>query len=264
MTVAGIWQNEYNSQMTLSEVNPNLVVGTYSSTTGSTGKYYVIGWQTSAEPTSKAGQPVCLAIDWHSIVAGPSDNSWHWTSGLSGQISMENRVEQLILAHAMIASCDFPGLCATGNYIDKLIYNRVSHEAPEPLPLPGSEAGGDAGPALVGTWQGSDGTVLIIQSVTPYTGNAFGFIQGKMTWNGGPSMIYGVTDINAVSDGLSLQSVSIVGLPSDGGGPALTYAGTLDLVGGMMTLVELSSSATANDATYVQTTVGQLTFKRIA
>lgn len=264
MTLAGVWQNEYNSQMTLSEVNTNLVVGKYSSTTGSTGEYYVLGWQTTAEPTAQAGQPVSLAIDWHSIVAGPSDNSWHWTSGLSGQISIENGAEQLVLAHAMIASCDFPGLCTTGNYIDKLIYNRVSHEAPQAMPIPDGSAGTDAAPSLIGTWQGSDGTVFMIQSVSPYTGNAFGVIYGKMTWRGGPSMIYGVTDINAASAGLSLQSVSIVGLPSSGGGPALTYAGTLDLTNGTMTLVELSSTATANNATYVQTTVDQLTFKRVA
>jgi len=263
MTVAGVWQNEYNSQMVLSEVNPNLVVGKYSSTTGSSGEYYVIGWQTSAEPTAQAGQPVSLAIDWHSIVAGPSDNSWHWTSGLSGQINIVGTSEQLVLAHAMIASCDFPGLCATGNYIDKLIYNRVSHEAPAAEPLPQTGAGGEAAPSLVGTWQGSDGTVFMIQSVTPYTGNAFGLIYGKMTWGGGPCMIYGVTDINAVSSGLNLQSVTIVGLPSDGGGPALAYAGTLDLNAGTMTLVELSSMATANNATYVQTTVGQVTFSKV-
>jgi len=263
MTVAGTWQNEYNSQMVLSEVNPNLVVGKYSSTTGSSGEYYVIGWQTSAEPTAQAGQPVCLAIDWHSIVAGPGDNSWHWTSALSGQINIVNTSEQLVLAHAMIASCDFPGLCPTGNYIDKLIYNRVSHEAPAPQPLPTGQGGSDAAPSLVGTWQGSDGTVFMIQSVVPYTGNAFGFIQGKMTWGGGPSMIYGVTDINAVSAGLMLQSVTIVGLPSDGGGPALAYGGTLDLNSGTMTLVELSSTATPNNATYVQTTVNQITFKKV-
>ncbi len=263
MTVAGVWQNEYNSQMTLSEVNTNLVVGTYSSTTGSTGKYYVVGWQTTAEPTAAAGQPVCLAIDWHSIVAGPGDNSWHWTSALSGQINIVNSSEQLVLAHAMIASCDFPGLCAAGNYIDKLIYNRVSHEAPAPAPLPDPENAPAAAPSLVGTWQGSDGTVFMIQSVQPYTGNAFGFITGKMTWGGGPSMIYGVTDINAASGGLSLQSVTIVGLPSDGGGPALAYGGTLDLNSGTMTLVELASTATANSATYVQTTVNQITFKKV-
>jgi hypothetical protein len=262
MTLAGVWQNEYNSQMTLSEVNTNLVVGTYASTTGSSGEYYVIGWQTTAEPTASAGQPVCLAIDWHSIVAGPSDNSWHWTSGLSGQINIVNTSEQLVLAHAMIASCDFPGLCVAGNYIDKLTYNRVSHEAPEPLSLPNTEGDGDAAPSLVGTWLGSDGTVFMVQSVTPYTGNAFGLLYGKMTWHGGPSMIYGLTDINAASAGLALQSVSIVGLPSAGGGPAITYAGTLDLASGTMTLVELSSTSTPNSATYVQTTVGQVTFKK--
>lgn len=259
MTLAGVWKNEYGSQMSLS-VSGNLVSGTYESTTGSSGEYRVVGYQTSADPTTTAGQAASLAIEWHSIVAGPSDNSWHWVSGLSGQLSIRNGVEQLVLSHALVASIDFPGLAPAGTYIDKLIYSRASDEAPAALPLPESDE--DATDPLVGSWYAPDGTALLISSVVPYTGNAFGYVMGKLVWNGGPSQLYGVTDINAAPDGLGLQSVALVGLPSDGGGPAVSLAGTLDLAAGVLTLLDQNSVSTAPNATYVETNISCMTFTR--
>jgi Avidin family len=259
MSLAGVWKNEYGSTMTLSLANANLVTGTYQSSTGSTGTYEVVGYQTSANPTPSAGQAVSLAIDWHSVVQGPPDNSWHWVSGLSGQISIQNGVEQLVLAHALVASIDFPGLAAAGTYIDKLIYHRVSASASQST-IPSGKAVPAAADPLVGSWFAMDGTALLIQSVVPYPGNAFGWIFGKMTWKGGPSLIYGVTDINAASGGLNLQSVSIVGLPSDAGGPAISLSGTLDLNRGMLTLLNLQSQSTAPGNSYVQTLVSTKEF----
>ncbi|MGC6329010.1 avidin/streptavidin family protein [Rhizorhabdus sp. FW153] len=261
MSLAGIWENEYGSRMTLSLADPNLIVGKYESTTGSTGEYRVIGYQASADPTSSAGQACALAIDWHSVVAGPPDNSWHWVSGLSGQLSLQSSGEQLVLSHAMVASVAFPGLAQAGTYIDKLIYTRVGEQHDIPAePLPGEEVLADN--PLVGSWFAQDGTALLIQSVVPYAGNAFGYVFGKLIWNGGPSLLYGVTDINAGSAGLDLQSVSIVGLPSDAGGPAISLAGTLDLSSGVLTLLDQNSSSTAPDATYVETTISSKTFTR--
>jgi len=259
MTLAGVWKNEYGSQMTLS-VSGNLVTGTYESTTGSTGKYCVIGWQTSADPTTSVGQAATLAIEWHSIVSGPPDDSWHWVSGLSGQLSIQDGAEQLVLSHALVASIDFPGLAPAGTYIDKLIYTRSSAEAPGATALP--EPKDAATDPLVGSWYASDGTALLISSVVPYTGNAFGYVMGKLIWNGGPSLLYGVTDINAAPDGLALQSVAVAGLPSDAGGPAISLAGTLDLASGILTLLDQNSVSTAPDATYVETNISCKMFKR--
>jgi avidin family protein len=261
MSLAGVWKNEYGSTMTLSLANTNLVTGTYQSSTGSTGTYEVIGYQTNADPTPSAGQAVSLAIDWHSVVQGPPDNSWHWVSGLSGQISIQNGVEQLVLEHALVASIAFPGLAAAGTYIDKLIYQRIATSALQSAAPSGTAAPVAADP-LVGSWFAMDGTALLIQSVVPYPGNAFGWIFGKMTWNGGPSMIYGFTDINAFPDKLNLQSVSIVGLPSDAAGPAISFSGTLDLRNGQLTLLNLQSQSTAPGNTYVQTLVSSKIFTK--
>ncbi|PTS79932.1 hypothetical protein DBR17_11380 [Sphingomonas sp. HMWF008] len=261
MSLAGIWENEYGSRMTLSLADSNLIVGKYESTTGSTGEYRVVGYQASGEPTPSGGQPCALAIDWHSVVAGPPDNSWHWVSGLSGQLSIQASGEQLVLSHAMVASVAFPGLAQAGTYIDKLIYTRVGAQGEiAGDPLPAGEVLADN--PLVGSWYAPDRTALLIQSVVPYADNAFGYVFGKLIWNGGPSLLYGVTDINAASAGLGLQSVSIVGLPSDAGGPAVSLAGTLDLSRGVLSLLNQNSSSTAPDATYVETTIACKTFTK--
>jgi saccharopepsin len=263
MSLAGVWKNAYGSTMALSLVNPNLVTGTYKSSTGSTGTYEVIGYQTSADPTSQAGQAAALAIDWHSIVAGPPDNSWHWVSGLSGQLSIQNGVEQLVLAHSLVASVDLPGLAAAGTYIDKLIYQRVSTTpVQEQVLAPGGGHGAAAADPLVGSWFAVDGTALLISSVMPYPGNAFGWVLGKFIWNGSPSLLYGVTDINAQSEGLTKQAVSIVALPSDKGGPAMSLSGTLDFSSGILTMLDLQSQATAPANTYLQTLVSSLEFSK--
>ena len=259
MSLAGVWKNSYGSTMSLSLVDQNLVAGTYKSSTGSTGTYEVIGYQTGHEPTSAAGQAAALAIDWHSVVAGPPDNSWHWVSGLSGQLSIQNGIEQLVLAHSLVASVDFPGLAAAGTYIDKLIYQRVSTAPIEERPsAPGEGQGAAAADPLVGSWFAADGTALLISSVVPYSGNAFGWVLGKLIWKGSTSLLYGMTDINAQSAGLTKQSVSIVSLPSDQGGPALSFSGTLDLGSGILTMLELQSQSTAPANSYLETQVSSL------
>lgn len=261
MTVQGLWQNEYGSQMSLNVYSGGMVFGTYRSSTGSTGKYYVVGWQQPTEPTTAAGQPVALAIEWHSISGGQGDASWNWTSGLSGQISIENNAQQLVLAHAMVASSDFPGLCKAGTYIDKLIYTRVSGGEADAMDKPPAGAALAADP-LAGTWRSDDGTVVLTLQVQPSTDNMFGWVSGQVRTGGGTFQIEGMTDINARSSGLYLQSTSITALTPVGG--VVAYAGTLDLRTGVLTVLNLGSGATSADATYVQTTAGQSTFRRIA
>lgn len=263
MSLAGVWKNAYGSTMSLRLANGNLLTGTYESSTGSTGTYVVIGCQTRDDPTPAAGQAAALAIDWHSAVTGPRDDSWHWVSGLSGQLSVLNGGEQLVLAHSLVASIDFPGLAAAGTYLDKLIYQRVSAmPSQEPVPAPREGAGTAAVDPLAGSWFAPDGTALLISSVVPYPGHAFGWVFGKFVWRGGPSLLRGVTDINARSGGLTKQSVSIVALPGDKGGPAMSLSGTLDFGTGILTMLELQSQPTSPDNSYFQTLISSLEFSK--
>lgn len=261
MTLNGVWQNEYGSQMSLGVYTGGLVYGTYSSSTGSTGKYMVIGYQQAADPTPSAGQAVALSIEWHSIAGGSGDPSWNWSSGLSGQLSIQNGKESLVLAHAMVASSNFPGLCNAGTYIDKLTYFRVSEDAEDASARP--DLGAPQADPMQGTWQTADGSVALLIQVYPYSNNLFGWVEGKLALNGGVCPIEGVTDINASSGGLSLQSTGITALPSMTGGPAIAFAGCLNLQNGVLTLLDLASLSTAPNATYIQTTVTQMIFKRV-
>lgn len=261
MTLQGTWQNEYGSQMSLNVASGGYVYGTYVSSTGSTGKYIVVGYQQPNEPTSSAGQAVALAIEWHSILGGQGDNSWNWSSGLSGQISLQNGQLSLVLGHAMVASSDFPGLCKAGTYIDKLIYRRISETAD--VDLSGPDRSAPLADPMGGTWRSSDGSMILQLSVYPYSGNLFGWVDGKLMTGSGTSLVSGVTDINAMASGLKLQSTGITAL-APGGGNAVVYAGCLNLSSGVLTLLLLSSQSTAPGNTFVQTTATQLTFQRVA
>lgn len=120
MTISGTWKNSYGSVMALSEISDGLRVGSYSSSTGSTGKYHVLGW--AAPETAAHGRALALAIFWRSFAGGPSDPSWHWVSGMSGQRIDQHGVANLVLMHAMVATDDFPNLAPVGTYLDKLTF----------------------------------------------------------------------------------------------------------------------------------------------
>jgi saccharopepsin len=260
MTLAGVWKNEYGSIMTLNLAEPNTLTGTYESSTGSSGTYRVIGYETNAEPTPNAGQPVSLAINWHSLAVGPPDNSWHWVSGFSGQISIVNGAEQLVLAHALVASIELRGLVQNGTHIDKLTYRRVSTAGPK-MALNDLGLTAAVNPML-GRWVACDGTALSVESLTPHKANLFGWISGTLTWKGRSSPFQGLTDINANSTGLTQQSVAIVGLPDRAQGPAISLAGILDFSSGVLTLLDLEARSTAPESAYVQTMVSSKVFSK--
>lgn len=123
-SVAGTWRNDYGSVMTLS-VSGNRVSGTYQSSTGSTGKYEVTGFQVQSASGADINLPVALAIEWSSTGDDPLDPSWNWCSGLSGQLSVTDQGDVLTLTHLLVATSDFPGLADRANYIDKLVYRRI-------------------------------------------------------------------------------------------------------------------------------------------
>ena len=255
MSAQGVWINEYGSLMTLAVDAGGSITGTYESTTGSTGKYVVIGHQQPADPTSAGGQALVLAIHWHSIQDGPPDASWHWSSGLSGQISVKEGAETMVLAHALVVTEPFPGFAPMGTYIDKLTYRRVSQEAGQ---SEAPHAAGSVSNPLAGRWRSADGTMLDIK-VTPYGSGEFGWISGQISTGTVTAEIAGVTDIKAAHDGLTQQSAAVTARLSSWGA-VVSLSGSLNLTGRVLTMLDLSSAATAPNATYMQTTVSTKTF----
>jgi hypothetical protein len=257
MTLVGIWENVYGSRMTLAAQGDG-IVGIYESTTGSTGEYLVSGWQLDTEPGEGAGQPVALAIEWHSIVEGPSDASWNWVSALGGQINLIGGQEALILSHLLVASSDFIGLCDRGIYTDRLTYHRVS-DAPPPQ---GCARRGEPAPRdpLAGEWITADGVRLDLV-VTPDTQGYFGYLAGTMVLEDATLTLAGFTDVNAMPAGLAHQSVSITAKDATRK-VTVALGGWMECHTGVLTLQRLTNRVTTAANNYIQTDIRPLEFRR--
>lgn len=217
----------------------------------------MVGHQTNAAATTSLGQPVALAIEWHSIGEDSIDPSWNWSSGLYGQISLVGAEEVLTLSHLLVASSDFPGLANEGTYVDKLIYRRsvaIQHEAQSTAPPVPQRSKS----SLEGTWTASDGTCLKLH-VEEAREARFGRVHGSLTLASDQSQISGFTDINAAKVGLSRQSVTITGAHKNN---VLTLCGTLQLKDDVLELMMLTGEPTAPTHAYVQTRISALTFSR--
>jgi hypothetical protein len=257
MSITGAWKNEYGSTMILTTIG-NIIAGTYKSSTGSTGEYRVSGCQVGRDATAALGQPIALAIDWHSVVDGPSDPSWNWTSGLSGQISIVDGEEVLVLSHMMIASTDFPGLSSTGTYIDKLTYRRVptsdhaasKNDTEKHMPIDDLSNG---------KWIAVGGSILNL-SVNTDIEKRIGYVTGSIKFSNDSFEVVGFTDINARSNALSLQSIAICAAKPSAT-EVLSLSGTLNLANRRLHLVSMNSLATASKNSYTQTRISSMSFR---
>ncbi|RZI30918.1 avidin/streptavidin family protein [Pseudomonas orientalis] len=258
MSAAGTWQNDYGSVMTLT-LEGNRISGTYQSSTGSTGKYAVAGYQAPATNNAEQGLPIALAIEWHSLGDDPADPSWHWSSGLSGQMLRVKDQDRLALSHLLVATRDFPGLADQGTYVDKLLYHRVACEPQKP-PVSTPTSTPDIADPLSGTWAAVDGSRLSLR-VHASQHHAFGYVSGTLSASTGESEVSGFTDINARGNGLPLQSVSLTTTAREGD-TALCLSGSVDLMDHSLTVLVMASSPTSVVHSYVQTQVKSLTFYR--
>jgi hypothetical protein len=254
MSAAGTWKNEYGSIMALHEAGASLT-GVYRSSTGSVGTYEVQGVQVGNAATAALGQPVALSISWHAVDDACRDPSWHWSSGLSGQLSLQEGEEVLVVAHNLVASSDFPRLVKAGNYIDKLTYRRVSSQEPDPSAGLKTEASGNT---LAGRWISADGTALELQVYAASSARP-GYVSGRMVRSTATLSVEGFTDLNPASHSIELQSVT---LTAAGRSVAIGLSGTLDGTTDTLTLLEMTSEPTAPGNSYCQTHMRTLLFRR--
>ncbi|MBF6030893.1 peptidase A1 pepsin [Pseudomonas sp. P115] len=258
LSVTGTWKNGYGSVMTLT-VAGNVVTGAYQSSTGSTGRYAITGYQSSTYPSQEKGLPVALTIEWHALDEGPADPSWHWVSGLCGQLHRVTGEDRLKLSHLLVVTNDFPDLANQGTYLDKLSYRRVAAEAIAPCKVAPALVSEQDNP-LNGTWLAADGHHLKLH-VSASSQQAFGCVSGTLTTPTERVEVSGFTDINAGAGGLTQQSVSLAALQKSGEA-ALTLAGSLDLKKDGLTLLALFTSSTTVSQRYVQTQIKSIMFRR--
>jgi saccharopepsin len=269
MGVTGTWRNSYDSVMTLQRLEGGLLVGRYSSHTGATGVYHVAGFVGEAVgPAPRAGSSVALSIFWRSIAGGEADPSWHWVSGLGGQLFETAEGRKLDLAHAMIATTvDLNGI-PIGSYIDKLVF----------LPESGPEAGtgseprlelAETGPmaaaspregsgSLGGEWRrsGSRPAEIILGSPDARSG----FVRGRIELDGKRYRAIGFADVFAGPGGLRREALSLSALREDAG--TLSLSGWLDRETGELVLTAFENRSTSPHQSYAQSVVSGLVLTR--
>jgi hypothetical protein len=196
MSVTGNWLNGYGSVMFLTQGEGGSVTGAYTSTTGSSGSYWIAGFTGSASSQS-AGQPLAFRILWRSFVTGDRDPSWHWVSGFSGQMQPLDPVNNgptLILFNDLVATVADPVMTdVPGSYIDKLAYVPYTGGQTSPGQWPPPFTPPSQPDPIDGTWQCFEnpaiGLFLRVEDVTS------GYVTGSLaTGAGGNVMVVGFTD----------------------------------------------------------------------
>jgi len=254
MSAAGTWINEYGSIMTLVDEG-NILRGVYRSSTGSVGTYEVLGVQIADAATDTRGQALALAISWRSKDDALPDPSWHWTSGLCGQISYQKGQEVLVLAHVLVASSEFPGLAGAGSYIDKLTYRRLANQGVEPSRHYQNDVPANS---LTGDWLAKNGTRLTL-GVSAGHCQKLGIVSGTIALQSESFEVRGFTDLRADAVDQPLQSVALVA--AIGTSEVLSLSGMFDTSSGQMTLLEMTGVSTAPGTSYCQTRMTSTSYR---
>jgi len=246
----GAWQNQYGSVLTLVS-DGEALFGTYISSTGSTGAYYVVGFGSTDAATQSHGIGVALSILWHPYEQVKPDPSWHWVSGFGGQLIGDSTgAPNIILNHDLVATDNFPSAGNVGSYIDKLVYTPSIKST---LPKKFNQTKTPIADPINGTWQCTmpqTGPILTLQMFDADSG----FISGNMMLNdGGVYPLMGFADSNAKSQELSLEGVACT--VSLGNGVYIAFSGWLDLTQNQLVLLQQISQGTAARVQYMQTSL---------
>jgi hypothetical protein len=260
MNLEGIWRNDYGSVMSLSQDEDGRVFGSYQSTTGSTGTFYVIGYADPRESGASRGRSVSLSIFWRSIGDEPADPSWHWVSGLGGQLIEEGGADAtILLMHDMVATAAFPGQAGIGRHLDKLVFTpepgaRIAAVAPARDIIASASSRG-LPCTLAGTWiDESDPSIRLLPKLLD---SRFGFAEASLEVGGKACSAIGFIDPYAEADGCSLQAMSLSGLIDRERGETISLSGSLDLSEMVVILTVFRNSGTSFGLRYTQTTVDQ-------
>jgi len=258
VNVNGSWVNVYGSVVTLLQFDDGVVVGTYSSTTGSSGTYWVIGFTDPNPPTNGNGQSLAFSILWRSFNGGTPDPSWHYVSGFSGQMIVMDGTPNLIMIHDLVATTVDPGVVdIIGSYPDKLTYIPRPPGTPPNWPPPFQPP--TSPDPVDGNWTCiQDPNITLTLTVQDETS---GFLTGTLTTATGSVPLTGFTDTGAGAAGLTLQGLTVAALLPNGH-MVVAIAGSLNLATNSLTMSWFESNGTAAGSTYTQTRLRGLDFTR--
>ena len=120
--ITGVWVNEYGSIMKIKTINNGTFEGEYSSTTGDTGTYKVVGVYDTA-PGLPDQTTVAFAISWRSLCEsdGTQDGYAHSSSAFSGQTQHNGSTLIMPVIH-ILSSPNKPGDTWKNSLVDKLTF----------------------------------------------------------------------------------------------------------------------------------------------
>lgn len=258
MSITGDWENSYGSIMSLKQGAYGIVIGVYTSSTGSSGEYWVLGY-TDPSPANGVGQSLALSIFWRSFQrGGKPDPSWHYVSGLCGQCITLNNVPTLSLIHDMVATTPFPGVVpVTGNFMDKLIYTPSAG---------GGQARAEWAPKISAAADPVNGGWVCVQNplirlALTLQEQYSGYLTGALLTPNGQTVVAGFADTYASADGLPVEGVALGGLLPDGHS-VVSLAGSLNLQQNVLTLAWFQGVGTTPAMTWIETNMQSLTFTR--
>ena len=120
MQLAGVWENEHGSIMKIT-VEDGRIEGLYSSHTGDTGTYRVLGLADS-EPSDNS-QTFAFAVSWRPLDGHAAGSGGHWISGFVGQLQMIDG-EETLTTMWLLTKPTIPEENWTSMLIDKSIFKR--------------------------------------------------------------------------------------------------------------------------------------------
>jgi Avidin family len=253
--VSGKWTNSYGSLMNILQFPNGLIWGTYSSTTGSSGTYMVLGFS----PYGAAGnQPVALCIYWKSTTNGPPDPTWSWVSMMCGQLLMDAPFgPQLELLHSMVASGPFSAVdvFAPGAYTETLVFTPfTSAVADEITPVNPFDNNTVTPLVLNGQWVNKNSNSRFSNlNIQTYVYPPL--VDGTLYTEQRSIMIGGL--YNADATPTMLQTVALTGIYTDKNGmnAAITLGGFYDAVKNELDLIVFKSISTTYGAKYACTNI---------
>ena len=253
--ISGQWKNSYGSLMTIQQFSNGLVWGTYSSTTGSSGTYMVLGFS----PYNASGnQPISLCIYWKNTKGGPPDPTWNWVSMMCGQLLTDAPSgPQLELLHSMIASGPFNAVdvYGPGAYTETLVF--APYTSPVAVDLSQSnpfENKKELVNALNGQWVNKS-TNSNFPTLNLITYSNPPLVDGTLYTPEQAIMIGGLYNADAMTG--TLQTIAITGIYNDknGNNAAVSMGGFYDPLKSELELITFKSIMTTYDAKYACTNI---------
>lgn len=254
MLLNGLWENSYGSTMTLNTDEEGIITGEYTSHTGSTGTYLIVGHCCPNDPTPEAGQPLVLSILWRSIGGEPPDGGSHFVSTYCGQIN-DNR--EMTVINSLVTTVAFQKFIP-GDYIDKLVFNKhsVIHENCLGNITSILELKDNVSNIINGIWSDSEQNIQLALSVKNHK---YGLIEGRLFYNNELVKMFGFTDTH--SNERVLQSITLSGYLESNKQP-ISILGRMTKSNNQLILSRWLANSTSPEESYFQSNSSNWTLNR--